>query len=143
VLEPTECDRNARREDSPDVRLLLRAFLGFFGGSFLGTISFVLVWISFDPGLPTETPATIGGLIGFIAGAAAVGYFAFSRYTLLRILAWAIGGAGFGNVLLSMIAGGLSVGTFLTPSGIVLAIVGAVLGFRTVPPRTSSEISLR
>lgn len=128
-----------RREDSPEVRVVLRLFLGFFGGYFLGVVSYLMLWYSFDPRLPTETPAALAGLLGFLLGAPAVAFGAFSRSPVLRMLAWAAGGAGFGDVLLAIIAGGLAVGTVLTPSGMVMAVVGAVLGYRRVLPTRHSR----
>ena len=127
------------REDSPEVRLLLRFVLGFFGGSFLGVVSYLVVWYSFDPRLPTETPAAISALLGFLLGAPSVAFGAFARHRFLRVLAWAAGGAGFGDILLAILAGGLEWGAVLTPSGVVMALIGAVLGYRTVPPRSEAE----
>jgi hypothetical protein len=42
---------------------------------------------------------------------------------------------------MAIIAGGLGVGEFLTPIGIVMAGVGAVLGYRTVPPTRGADNS--
>lgn len=120
-----------RCEDPPEVRILLRLFLGFFGGLFLGIVAVVALWSS------TESRPTPDGIVFvcvFLSGAAAVGFGAFARNSLLRVLAWGAGGAGLGDVLLAVLVGGLSVGDYLTPMGIVLALVGAVIGYRTVPP---------
>ena len=122
------------REDSPGVRILLRLILGLFGGYFLGAVSYVVIWISFDPRSQNESLAVLAGLAGLVLGGAAVAFGAFNHSSGLRMLAWAAGGAGIGDILLGVIRGGLTVGAFLTPSGIVLAVVGAALGYRTLPP---------
>lgn len=125
-----------RREDPPEVRILLRLLLGFFGGLFLGVAAVVALWSS------TESRPTPDGLVlvsVFLLGAPAVGFGAFARNPLLRVLAWGVGGAGLGDVLLAVLVGGLGVGDYLTPMGVVLALVGAVIGYRTVPPGTKGD----
>jgi hypothetical protein len=71
-------------------------------------------------------PALIGGGI-------AVGWASFSRLVLLRVLAWSAAGLGAGSVLEAILVGGLGVGTFVTLTGMVLGIVGAVLGIHAHP----------
>jgi len=97
--------------------------------------SYLGLWYSFDPRLPTEALAIIASLFGFVLGALIVALGVFARHPLVRILAWAVGGAGFGDVLLAILAGGLGFGEVLTPVGILMTIVAAVLGYRTVAPR--------
>ena len=128
-----------RREDSPEVRVLLRLFLGFFGGVFVSLFSYVMCWYSFDPRLPTEGPAVLAASIGFFVGGIAIALCAFSTNPVLRLIAWTLGGLGFGNVLLAVIRGGLTVGTYVTDSGLVMALSFAVIGYRTVPPSRNTD----
>jgi hypothetical protein len=129
---PSDAEKPVGRgEDVPEVRILLRVFLGIFGGLFLGVVAVVTLWSS------TESRPTPDGLVFALVllfAAPAVGFAAFARNPLLRVLAWGAGGAGFGDVLLAVLVGGLSVGDYLTPMGIVLALVGSIIGYRTVPP---------
>jgi hypothetical protein len=125
-----------RREYPREVRILLRLFLGFFGGLFLGVVAVVALW-SLTESRPT--PDALVFVFVFLFGASAVGFGAFARNPLLRVLAWGAGGAGFGDILLAVLVGGLGVGDYLTPMGIVLALVGAVIGYRTVPPVSKEE----
>jgi len=67
-------------------------------------------------------------VVGILAG-----WTAYSRITPLRVVTWALAGLGTGFVLEAILAGGLEVGTWLTLSGMVLAIVFAVLGYRRGP----------
>ena len=134
MTETPPGDGRKHGEDSPEVRLLLRLFLGFFGGLFIAVVSYLVLWYSFDPRLPTEAPAALASLFGFLLGAPVVAFAAFARNRWIRVGAWAAGGAGFGDVLLAIIAGGLEVGTVLTPVGVIMAVVGSILGYRTVPP---------
>ena len=128
-------DHVGGREYPREVRILLRLFLGFFGGLFLGVVAVVALWSS------TESRPASDALVfvfAFLFSAPAVGFGAFARNPLFRVLAWGTGGAGFGDVLLAMLVGGLSVGDYLTPMGIVVGVVGVVIGYRTVP-RVSTE----
>jgi len=113
------------------VRAVLRVFLGLFGGLWFGIIAVVMSW-SATESRPTPDGAVL--VCAFAIGAVAVGAAAFLRTPFLRVPAWAAGGAGFGFVLDALLAGGLGAGDTLTPSAVVLALVGAVIGYRTVPP---------
>lgn len=132
-------DSNAKdlrdgHSDSIPARVLARVLLGFFGGVFLGPASYMIIWESHDPRLPTETPAVLMGMVGFLLGGIGVALGAFTRNRVVRVVVWAIGGAGFGNVLEAIVLGGLEVGTVLTLSGLVMGIVGSVIGYRRVLP---------
>lgn len=133
MIDSNRQTESAGREDPPRVRFSLRIVLGLFGGLFLSGVLFLLLWYSFDP--RRESPAAMAALLGFVLGAPAVGFGAFAPSAPVRILAWAIAGAGFGDFLLACMADGLGVGTVLTPSGLVMALVCAILGYRAVPPR--------
>lgn len=132
-------DRRAtgeRRDDSQVVRGLLRLFLGCFGGLFLGVFAVVTLWPSTES---RPTPDARVFVCVFVIGALGVGVSAFARNPLLRALAWGAGWAGFGDLLLAVLVGGLGAGDVLTPMGIVLALVGAVIGYRTVPPTSKDD----
>lgn len=129
---------NDKPLDPPELRAALRYLLGLLGAIFIGVATFVIVWRAVEP--RSETPAAISGLLGGLLGFTLVAIGAYARSASLRMLAWGLAGAGFGNLLMAIIRGGLPVGTWLTLSGIVMAIVGAVLGYRTNPPRAKNEV---
>jgi hypothetical protein len=78
-------------------------------------------------------------MLGLLLGAPVIALAAFAQNIALRIAAWSIAGAGLGNALLAFAAGGVIARDFFTPGGMVMAVVGAVLGYRTVPPGTDSS----
>jgi hypothetical protein len=108
---------------------LVRIVVGILGAFF----AVPAVWVLIVVFTQQHTLAELSVYPAMLVGGLAVGWASFSRLILLRILAWSTAGLGAGLILEAILSGGLGVGTFITLSGIVLAIVGAVLGFRSRP----------
>jgi uncharacterized membrane protein len=115
------------------VRLMLRVVLGLSGCMFVSAAVHVLINSVTEGVLVAE----LSVVPSMIAAAIAVSGASFARHVILRIIAWAIAGLGAGLLFDATLLGGLSVGTWLTRSGIVLGIAGAALGIlarRRIPP---------
>lgn len=129
------------RADAPEARVALRLVLGFFGGLFVAVATYIAV-----RGVIAEQQeqfAEIAAMLGLLLGAPVIAFAAFSQNVALRIAAWSIAGAGLGNALLAFAAGGVIAGDFFTPGGMVMAVVGVVLGYRTVPSGSDSSDPLQ
>lgn len=133
--EKTKKDKGPRA-DAPEARVALRLVLGFFGGLFVSVATYIAVCGAIDQ--QKEQFAEIAAMLGLLVGAPVIAFAAFAQNVALRIAAWSIAGAGLGNALLAFAAGGVIAGDFFTPGGMVTAVVGAILGYRTVPPGSDS-----
>ena len=121
------------QNDQAGLRIFLRVILGALAGVFLACAVWVAVMVFAGGILPDRVrwaAAEIAGPVAFLPGAIAIGWLSFARNAFLRVFSWMIAGAGAGLVLEAIVGGGVPVGTFLTFSGIILGITGAVLGYR-------------
>lgn len=130
--------------DDKGLRLIGRISIGFFAGAFAAPAVWVAIvsWTGqWGVAEFVVVPAWI--LCGLVAGC-----MAYSRLTPIRVAVWALAGLGMGLFLDAILAGGLGVGDWLTPSGIVLGLLLGGLGYRRgrtlqhqTRPETRIEIS--
>ncbi len=124
---PSRPDKEPNHNVIP--QLFVRIVLGILGAFFIAPAFWVMLMMFTGQHALAELsvyPAMIGGGI-------MVSWTSFSRSVLLRVLAWSVAGFGAGMVLDAILTGGLAVGTFITLSGIVLGVGGAVFGIRARP----------
>lgn len=99
-------------------------------GCFAGLFSSAAIWVLIVSMMEKWTVAEALVIPSWICVAILSGWTAYSSLTLVRVGTWALAGLGMGLVLEAILAGGLDVGTWLTPSGIILGVVFAILGYR-------------
>ncbi len=120
------------RTDAPEARVALRLVLGFFGGLFVAVSTHLAIRGNGDP--LRERFAGVAAILGLMLGGTVIGLAAFAQHVALRVAAWSTAGAGLGNGILAFAVGGILSDDFFTPGGMVMAVVGAWLGYRTIPP---------
>jgi hypothetical protein len=121
--------RRKTREIIP--RPLVRVGIGIFGGIFVAPALYVALVMMTQQHAVAEWLA----IPEMVAGGIAVGWATFVSSPMMRIAAWACAGLGAGLILDAIRMGGLSVGTFVTPSGLILAVALSVIGYRAIPSR--------
>lgn len=127
----------ARRELLP--RPVVRAGVGFMGGMYISC----WVWVLAAVGAEQHWLAELLIFPSFVLGGIAAGWAAFASFVPLRVVAWASAGLGSGLFLDALLAGGLGLGTVVTPSCVVLGFVFAVVGLRASPVRDAAPAEFR
>src|SRR4051812_37736425 len=112
---------------------IVRCVVGILAAFFVAPASYVLIILASNQ----HTVAEFSVLPAMIVGGLAAAWVSYSRFVLPRMIAWSVAGLGAGLVLEATLRGGLGVGTFITLSGIVLGILGAILGFRASPQKAA------
>jgi hypothetical protein len=107
-------------------RLVTRLLLGGFGGLFIAAV----VWTIAARLTDSWSKAESYSLLAMVAGSIIVACAAYTRSRIVSSLAWCLGGLGVGLVLQSILAGGLGVGTSVTPIGIVISVPAGIFGWR-------------
>lgn len=119
----TDLDYRFRR------RLAVRVWVGIFGGQLLSAASWSVIAAN------TQDRALAGQqyLPTMAVGAVIVGSLTYSRFAFLRVVAWIIGGLGTGLAINACILIDDRMGAWLTPTGLLLGCVFAIIGYRMRP----------